>query len=1108
MRLILQFLAFAIVCVLAGTAAEASCRATGPILFQDHFETLAPAWGSYQNYHVANGKLVIQPPAGRTTSTLNGASLYDDVDICAEMTVAPPVIKGNCGGIVFWAVDYDNYYTAQVSTDGWVSVWRLQKGKWLNQVPLQDFSAVRRGANQVNEIRVVTSGNKAAISINGKLLKQISGQPPEGGSEVGLIACSPNNVSAAVAFNDIVVSGPPGSQPVALAKPGEFPPGGVSADCRPSDKALFQDSFQELAPSWGTSDNYHVEAGRLVIQPPAGFNTATVNNAALYDDVDICANMNVPTLVKDNCGGIIFWASDYDNYYSLQVSTNGEASIWRRQRGKWLVQMDWQKFGAVHPAANQVNVLRVQTAGSRARVFVNGQLFGEVTGQPPQGGSQLGLMACSPNDASARVEFTGIVVSAPGGQGAPGGIVADSGAAAVDAACKPTDKTQFQDYFKELATSWGSSDNYHVEAGRLVIQPPAGYNTATINNASLYDDVDVCAQMIAPTLVKGNCGGIVFWAIDYDNYYTLQVSTDGQASVWRRQKGKWLNQVDWQDFAAVRAAANQINTMRVVTAGNKARFFVNGALFKELTGQPPSGGAQVGLLACSPNDASARVEFSNFIVSAPGGGAPPAEPKPSAPPVIAAAGSAAKCEAPRDALFTDKFDTLEASWGTYDNYKVEGGEFLITPPAGYNTTAINTASLYDDVDLCVGMKARAPASEGTCGALVFWAEDYDNYYSFQVSTDGQASFWRRQRGKWLNQVNWQAADGVNTGEGFNQLRVVTAGRSASLFVNGKLFKQVQGQPPASGQQIGLMACAPDKQAAAVGFDDLVVAAPGSPAGAPRVDEKVAGKKTDDKAVEAKSDDKVAENKVDEKKVVADDQAIAAPQGRRVALVIGIGAYKAVPELPNPPRDATDVAAELSSIGFDVTHVDNLDALAMRKALRDFEQKADGASIAIVYYAGHGMEVNGVNYLIPVDAQLVRDTDIEDEAISLNRVLSAVSGARDLRLVLLDACRNNPFAAKMAHADGTRAVSRGLARIEPGSSTLVAFSAKEGTTAEDGDGRNSPFATALLANLNRRGLEISFLFRRVRDQVMSETGNRQEPFVYGSLSAVPIYLAGQ
>jgi basic membrane protein A len=269
-----------------------------------------------------------------------------------------------------------------------------------------------------------------------------------------------------------------------------------------------------------------------------------------------------------------------------------------------------------------------------------------------------------------------------------------------------------------------------------------------------------------------------------------------------------------------------------------------------------------------------------------------------------------------------------------------------------------------------------------------------------------------------------------------------------------------------------------------------------------------------KIAPAPIDEKVVENHVEEKqvssgvKLASPDHGSDGPQGRRVALVIGLGAYKAVPELANPPRDAADIAAELSEIGFDVTHLDDLDASAMRKALRNFEQEADGASIALVYYAGHGMEVNGTNYLVPVDAQLQRDTDIEDEAISLNRVLSAVAGAHDLRVVLLDACRNNPFTAKMARADSSRAVSRGLTRIEPGSSTLVAFSAKEGTIAEDGDGRHSPFARAILANLRTRGLEINFLFRRVRDQVMAGTGNRQEPFVYGSLSAVPIYLAGQ
>src|SRR5262249_34259002 len=154
------------------------------------------------------------------------------------------------------------------------------------------------------------------------------------------------------------------------------------------------------------------------------------------------------------------------------------------------------------------------------------------------------------------------------------------------------------------------------------------------------------------------------------------------------------------------------------TAGNKAQFFVNGQAFKGVTGQPPAGGSQVGLLACSPNDSSARVELDHFVGSAPGGTPVAAGAVAKAHGGSGAGKAARKCPTPKDALFTDSFDTLAASWGTFENYKVDNGEFLITPPAGYNTTALNTASLYDDIDLCVEMMARAPVPNGTCGAVV------------------------------------------------------------------------------------------------------------------------------------------------------------------------------------------------------------------------------------------------------------------------------------------------------------------------------------------------------------------------------------------------------
>ena len=237
-------------------------------------------------------------------------------------------------------------------------------------------------------------------------------------------------------------------------------------------------------------------------------------------------------------------------------------------------------------------------------------------------------------------------------------------------------------------------------------------------------------------------------------------------------------------------------------------------------------------------------------------------------------------------------------------------------------------------------------------------------------------------------------------------------------------------------------------------------------------------------------------------------ASADADGKRVALIIGNSAYRNVPALPNPANDASDVAAAFKRLGFAVTLVQNGSFDDMRRGLLAFGQAAAGADMAAVYFAGHGMEVNGENWLVPVDAALKRETDAENEAISLRSVMMQVSSTTSLGLVVLDACRNNPFIAKMQRTLANRAISGGLGRIEPVGNVLVAYAARDGTTALDGDGHNSPFTTALLHNIEQPGVEVTFMFRNVRDDVMDATGNEQQPFVYGSLSRKAIYLAGQ
>lgn len=229
--------------------------------------------------------------------------------------------------------------------------------------------------------------------------------------------------------------------------------------------------------------------------------------------------------------------------------------------------------------------------------------------------------------------------------------------------------------------------------------------------------------------------------------------------------------------------------------------------------------------------------------------------------------------------------------------------------------------------------------------------------------------------------------------------------------------------------------------------------------------------------------------------------------KRVALVVGNSSYQNAPLLPNPANDAAAIAATLKGAGFDVVESRlNLTATDMRRTLRDFADQVRDADIAVVYYAGHGIEIDGTNYLIPTDARLERDTDIYDEAFSLDRVLLAIEPARQLRVVIVDACRNNPFADSMKRTVASRAISRGLARVEPAmSNTLIAFAAKAGLTALDGNSKNSPYATALVKYIAKPGLDLRRAFGFVRDDVLQATGNRQEPYVYGSLGGDDVAL---
>lgn len=238
-------------------------------------------------------------------------------------------------------------------------------------------------------------------------------------------------------------------------------------------------------------------------------------------------------------------------------------------------------------------------------------------------------------------------------------------------------------------------------------------------------------------------------------------------------------------------------------------------------------------------------------------------------------------------------------------------------------------------------------------------------------------------------------------------------------------------------------------------------------------------------------------------------APAAEPETRLALVIGIGNYVHAPELVTPVRDAEAIADQLRALDFDVDLQLNLGGREVADALRAFGIRASTADVAVIYYAGHGVQVDGTNYLVPADAELERVRDLLYEAVPLPLFLGELAGAKKLGVMILDACRNNPFVERLVQSMGaarTAQIGPGLTRVDDTpSDTLVAMSTRANAVAEDGTDDHSPYAEALIEELKAPGLELGLFFRRVRDRVLSATQGRQEPFTFGSLGAAPFYF---
>jgi len=234
--------------------------------------------------------------------------------------------------------------------------------------------------------------------------------------------------------------------------------------------------------------------------------------------------------------------------------------------------------------------------------------------------------------------------------------------------------------------------------------------------------------------------------------------------------------------------------------------------------------------------------------------------------------------------------------------------------------------------------------------------------------------------------------------------------------------------------------------------------------------------------------------------IAAQSAVA--QDKRVALIIGNSNYKSAARMENPANDAADVAAALRQLGFHVLEANDLDKAGMDRIVRSFAAALSGAKVGLFFYAGHGLQVSGQNYLVPIDALLENDTALDFEMVRLDLVHRVMERLVKTNVIILDACRDNPLARNLARSLGTRStqIGHGLALVESGEGTLISFSTQPGNVALDGEGRNSPFASALLKHMGTPGDDLSTILINVRTDVMNATGRKQVPWEHSALTS--------
>jgi TIR domain len=398
------------------TFTSAACNPE-KVSFYDDFHKTDLGWNITisDQIHYADGQLVVTPAPNQMSAPKYLSLRYENVTVCAHIK-SPSQVKvpgsGAAGGVVFWASDYDNYYVAEIGSDGSYSIFRRIAGTWVNLIPRTKSEQIKSDPNAINEVAIVIVGDFAALFVNNTKLQEFRGQPPKGGGAFGLYAQSEKTVPDEWRFLDIAVMDNGKSKPVVLPP---APSGPTIGDCQPINTTDFQDRFQKPDPGWGIADptTYYVD-GQLSFKLDAGHTRVVLYRPLIFKNATVCVSVKSSLAVSNldglSAGGAAFWAADYQNYYVAEIYPNGTFGVYRRVEGSWATVVPRAMSDMVKKGTGAVNDLQVVLNNGKGLFYINGSQVSEFRGQSPQVGGATGLFAQSENEQANDWRFLNITV--------------------------------------------------------------------------------------------------------------------------------------------------------------------------------------------------------------------------------------------------------------------------------------------------------------------------------------------------------------------------------------------------------------------------------------------------------------------------------------------------------------------------------------------------------------------------------------------------------------------------------------------------------------------------------------------------------------------------